>query len=124
MKTTDLSLREKILQTVIIKVDKNHFVSDQVGGAFFGGEIITEAEEGFLCGTGCFFIMPSDGLFAPYFIRLLQTTEMRECLRQGSVGSTMDNLNHSILENLPIPLPPLAEQKRIAETLERVLGVL
>ena len=86
--------------------------------------IITEAEEGFLCGTGCFFIMPSDGLFAPYFIRLLQTNEMRECLRQGSVGSTMDNLNHSILENLPIPLPPLAEQKRIAEMLERVLDVL
>lgn len=45
MRTTDLTLREKILQTVIIKVDKNHFNSDQVGGAFFGGEIITEAEE-------------------------------------------------------------------------------
>ncbi len=45
MKTLDLSLREKILQTVVIKVDKNYFVSDQVGGAFFGGEIITEAEE-------------------------------------------------------------------------------
>lgn len=45
MKITDLSLREKILQTVVIKVDKDHFVSDQVGGAFFGGEIITDAED-------------------------------------------------------------------------------
>ena len=44
MKKLDLTLREKILQTVIIKVDKNHFNSEQVGGAFFGGEIITEAE--------------------------------------------------------------------------------
>lgn len=86
--------------------------------------IITETEEGFLCGTGCFFIVPSEGLFAPYFIRLLQTNEIRERLRQGSVGSTMDNLNHSILESLPIPLPPLAEQKRIAETLEKVLGAI
>ena len=45
MRITDLSLREKILQTVVIKVDKDHFVSDQVGGAFFGGEIITDAED-------------------------------------------------------------------------------
>lgn len=45
MKITDLSLREKILQTVVIKVDKDHFVSDQIGAAFFFGEIITEADE-------------------------------------------------------------------------------
>lgn len=45
MKLTDLSLQEKILQTVIIRVDKDHFVSDQVGAAFFFGEIITEADE-------------------------------------------------------------------------------
>lgn len=45
MKITELSLREKILQTVIIRVDKEHFVPDQVGAAFFFGEIITEADE-------------------------------------------------------------------------------
>ena len=45
MKVTDLSLREKILQTVVIKVDKDNFVTDQVGAAFFFGEIITEADE-------------------------------------------------------------------------------
>lgn len=45
MKVTDLSLREKILQTVIIKVDRERFVPEQVGAAFFFGEIITEADE-------------------------------------------------------------------------------
>ena len=45
MKMTDLSLREKILQTMTIRVDKDNFVSDQVGAAFFFGEIITEADE-------------------------------------------------------------------------------
>lgn len=45
MKIVDLSLREKILQTVVIRVDKDKFVSDQVGAAFFFGEIITEADE-------------------------------------------------------------------------------
>lgn len=45
MKITDLSLREKILQTVVIRINKDKFVPDQVGAAFFFGEIITEADE-------------------------------------------------------------------------------
>ncbi len=45
MKITDLSLREKILQTVVMQINKDHFVSDQIGAAFFFGEIITEADE-------------------------------------------------------------------------------
>lgn len=45
MKITDLSLREKILQTIVIKVNRDRFVPEQVGAAFFFGEIITEADE-------------------------------------------------------------------------------
>lgn len=45
MKITDLSLREKILQTVILRIKKDQFVSDKVGGAFFFGEVITDAED-------------------------------------------------------------------------------
>lgn len=45
MKITDLSLRDKILQTVVIRVDKDRFVPDKIGAAFFFGEIITEADE-------------------------------------------------------------------------------
>lgn len=41
----ELSLREKILQTVVIRVNKDQFVSEKVGGAFFFGEIITEADD-------------------------------------------------------------------------------
>jgi len=42
---TDLTLEEKILQTVIIRVDKNNFNYSKVGAAFFFGEIITDADE-------------------------------------------------------------------------------
>ena len=45
MKITDMTLLEKILQTVIIRVNKDKFISDKVGAAFFFGEIITEADE-------------------------------------------------------------------------------
>ena len=45
MKITELTLREKILQTVVMKIDKDNFVSDKIGAAFFFGEIITDADE-------------------------------------------------------------------------------
>lgn len=45
MKVSDLSLKEKILQTVVLKMNKDVFVPDKVGAAFFFGEIITEADE-------------------------------------------------------------------------------
>ena len=41
----DLTLRDKILQTVVIRVDKDRFDPRKVGAAFFFGEIITEADE-------------------------------------------------------------------------------
>lgn len=45
MKVSELSLNEKILQTVVLRVNKDKFVADKVGAAFFFGEIITDADE-------------------------------------------------------------------------------
>lgn len=45
MKICDLSLKEKILQTVVLRHTNDRFVSDKVGAVFFGGEIITEADD-------------------------------------------------------------------------------
>lgn len=45
MRISDMSLREKVLQTVVIRVNKDAMVRENVGGAFFFGEIITEADE-------------------------------------------------------------------------------
>lgn len=39
-------------------------------------------------------------------------------------GSAQPKLNQDRMNKIPIPLPPLAEQKRIADVLERVLGVV
>ncbi len=40
-----LSIRDKVLQTVVIKVNKDSFNQEKIGAAFFFGEIITEADE-------------------------------------------------------------------------------
>lgn len=45
MKITDMSLRDKILQTLVIRVNKDKFDPRKVGAAFTFGEIITEADE-------------------------------------------------------------------------------
>lgn len=45
MKITDLSLREKILQTVCLRHKPDTVPAEKYGALFFGGEIITEAED-------------------------------------------------------------------------------
>ena len=45
MKITDLSLREKVLQTVMLRLNKGQVMTENVGAAFFFGEIITDADE-------------------------------------------------------------------------------
>ena len=45
-------------------------------------------------------------------------------LRALAHGGNQPNLNLQKIKDVLIPLPPLAEQKRIAEVLERVMGVV
>ncbi len=83
--------------------------------------IVSETEDGWLCGTGSFFITPSPILFAQYISLLFSTPYAKNYLSGESIGTTMNNLNHSILRRMPVPLPPLSEQKRIVARLEELL---
>ncbi len=80
--------------------------------------IVTEDSVDWLCGTGSFslhapFVVPRYLVFF-YLSEYVQTILKREC-----VGATMDNLNQSVLGSIPFLLPPLSEQKRIANVVER-----
>ena len=46
MKIRDMRLREKILQTVVLRNKKDSFSDEKVGAVFFGGEIITVGSDG------------------------------------------------------------------------------
>ena len=80
--------------------------------------VVTEVENGWLCGTGSFFLRLHTEIYRPFFIKVLRSEFSKSYLLDGSVGATMNNLNHRILSNSPFPLPPLSEQKRIVVEIE------
>lgn len=45
MRAKDLTLDQKILQTMIVRITDHDFIPLKVGGVFFGGQIITEPDE-------------------------------------------------------------------------------
>ena len=83
--------------------------------------VVTEHEHGWLCGTGSFFMQPSKELFVYYINMFFSTPYAKKFLGGQSVGTTMSNLNHKIMSSMPVPLPPLAEQKRIVAKIEQLL---
>ena len=85
--------------------------------------IVTDAENGWICGTGSFFMEPSKSVFSEFIILFFATAYAKQYLGGESVGSTMNNLNHTILNRMPIPLPPLAEQQRIVNRVNELLAV-
>lgn len=85
--------------------------------------IISEKEEGWLCGTGAFFLN-TIGIDCSFFIYLYSSTYTQRYLLRDSVGTTMHNLNQNLLNKLPLPLPPLEEQKRIVAKIEEMLPLV
>ncbi|MDY0226232.1 MAG: restriction endonuclease subunit S [Desulfomicrobium apsheronum] len=83
--------------------------------------IVTKNEAGWLCGTGSLVLRTPRSLFAPYLVMLIGAPMSRTYLGGASVGTTMQNLNQSILASMPVGVPPLAEQKRIVAKVDELM---
>ncbi|WP_231504882.1 MULTISPECIES: restriction endonuclease subunit S [Mycobacterium] len=80
--------------------------------------LVTEVENGWLCGTGCLLVRVGgptvDARCLAYALSLPAT---RNWITRHAVGATMPNLNTGVLREVPVYLPPVAEQRSIASTL-------
>ena len=59
-----------------------------------------------------------------YLLITLQAPQLKTYIERIAVGSGVKHLRVSDVEDLPIPLPPLAEQQRIVAEVERRLSVV
>ena len=85
--------------------------------------VVTKDENGWLCGTGSLILRPPEFVLPHFFVTLIGSPFVREYLGSSAVGATMQNLNQSILLNLVIGLPPLAEQQRIVTKVEELMAL-
>ena len=78
----------------------------------------TKKEQGWLCGTGCLRVtIDRIRANAKFVFYQLQKNETIGWVENHAVGSTMLNLNTSILSNIPICIPDTETQNRIADIL-------
>lgn len=66
--------------------------------------VVTETENGWLCGTGSLYIRLIDGMNSYFYSWILGSERVKSFLSEFSVGTTMQNLNQKILHSVPVPL--------------------
>jgi type I restriction enzyme S subunit len=79
--------------------------------------VVRDNNAGWLCGTGSMIMRSTKKLDPDFLQRVLASPTSIAAIESSSVGSTMINLNQSVLSRLRILCPPLAEQRTIAEAL-------
>ncbi len=80
--------------------------------------LIRSGQKGWLCGTGCLRISLGDSVIEPSFLHYyLRQESAISWISAQAVGATMPNLNTGILRSVPVHVPPLLTQRRIAAIL-------
>ena len=83
--------------------------------------VVEDGQESWICGTGCIRFRANEKLVDTGFLRpWVQQARIGYWLEANAVGQTMLNLNTTIIGGLPVKLPTLPEQKKIAGFLSAV----
>jgi type I restriction enzyme S subunit len=72
-----------------------------------------------ICSTDIVPILPGPQIQRRYLFHFLRQPSMVDYATSRSIGVNLPRVSPSVLEGFRIPLPPLAEQRRIAEALDR-----
>lgn len=71
------------------------------------------------CNQAVAIVRSTEQIFRPFLRLWLESSEAQKQMRGASVTGTISNLSLTQVGDLEIPLPPLAEQQRIADVLDR-----
>ncbi|MEA5615128.1 restriction endonuclease subunit S [Nodularia spumigena] len=75
-------------------------------------------------GAFCSVFRPCSEAIAPYLARFFESPLYRDGIAGDSRGIGINNLRAGDIESLMIPLPPLAEQRRIVAKVDELMGLL
>lgn len=78
---------------------------------------LADFEGGF--GAFCKVLRPNSKVYPAYFAHFFKTQEYRRRVSALAAGANINNLRNEHLDEMLIPLPPLPQQRRIAEVLDR-----
>ena len=82
---------------------------------------ISSREAGWLCGTGCLKISIDSTIAIPKYVAyLLSTPDSKAWLVGNAVGTTMLNLNTTVLSDFPISLPDLDTQQKVVDIIDAI----
>ena len=82
---------------------------------------VTDNEEGWLCGTGCFLVRVRRPFVDNRFLSQLFSTEpLVRWLSAHAAGAIMPNLNNVVLGLMPVFLPSISEQREIVAILDAI----
>lgn len=82
--------------------------------------LVTDIEDGWLCGTGSFYIKPSPRCDSGYLARYLRSDACKRRLEEIAGGAVMPNLSNTDLSNLSFDLPSLEIQISISDQVDDV----
>jgi len=83
--------------------------------------LVTEAEETWLCGTGCFLVRASKPFIDNRFLALYFATDrLVKWLYTHAAGAIMPNLNNSVMQRMPVFYPDPETQTAIIETFDTI----
>lgn len=85
--------------------------------------LITEKQNNWMCGTGSLFIRFSENFNGQFYCMNLSERRVVNYLNSEGSGTTMTNLNNSIINDLPIQLLSRQEQTQIVQEIESRLSV-
>ena len=82
--------------------------------------LVTEKEDGFICGTGSLYIRFNSKINPIYALKTFSSKSMVLKLQEKAKGATMLNINAGSVGSLPFPIPPLKLQNKFIQKIESI----